>query len=291
MDDGSWARIEPLRPSWPERSPGPRPVDARLCLQGILYVLHQDIAWRFLPLGAGVRTRTTCWRRLDRWQQAGVFEELHRLLLPELNAAGDLDWSRACGDGSHIRAKEGAATGPSPVARRKTGSEHHSICDGEGTSDGNAFELAEQAKVCSTTLRNSPGPLMFRPCGRSRAGSCGAADVGVRRPDHIRVRNYDAATARPARFDHRNPLRQGGKSRNFTRQPGERWLPCGHPHLVSLSAGGNTVDRDGVLSLDEATRSRPPGRCTCPTHDTSCQLCESPAPAGAATVGVDRTPV
>ncbi|MFB6555777.1 MULTISPECIES: transposase [unclassified Streptomyces] len=58
VDDGLWARIEPLLPPWPERSPGPRPVDDRLCLQGILYVLHQDIAWRFLPLGAGVRTRT-----------------------------------------------------------------------------------------------------------------------------------------------------------------------------------------------------------------------------------------
>ncbi|MGW7279203.1 transposase [Streptomyces sp. NPDC054844] len=46
VDDGLWARIEPLLPPWPERSPRPRPVDDRPCLQGILYVLHQDIAWR-----------------------------------------------------------------------------------------------------------------------------------------------------------------------------------------------------------------------------------------------------
>lgn len=37
-----WAQIEPLLPSWPEQSPGPKPVPDRLCLQGILYVLHQE---------------------------------------------------------------------------------------------------------------------------------------------------------------------------------------------------------------------------------------------------------
>ncbi|MFF5968442.1 transposase [Streptomyces collinus] len=52
----------------------------------------------------------------------------------KLNAAGELDWSRACVDGSHVRAKNGGtATGPSPVDRRKTGSKHHLICDGKGT--------------------------------------------------------------------------------------------------------------------------------------------------------------
>ncbi|MDQ0932199.1 transposase [Streptomyces turgidiscabies] len=59
---------------------------------------------------------------------------MHRILLVELNAAGELDWSRACVDGSHIRAKKGGGdTGPSPVDLRKTGSKHHLICDGRGT--------------------------------------------------------------------------------------------------------------------------------------------------------------
>ncbi|MFE6288177.1 transposase [Streptomyces sp. NPDC057877] len=46
MEDDLWARIEPLLPPCPERSPGPKSVNDRLCLQGILYVLHQDIAWQ-----------------------------------------------------------------------------------------------------------------------------------------------------------------------------------------------------------------------------------------------------
>jgi transposase len=130
VDDDLWALIEPLLPPWPERSPGPRPVANRLCLQGILYVLYNDIAWQLLPLELGYGSGQTCWRRLERWQQAGGFDQLHRILLSEVNAAGELDWSRACVDGSHIRAKKGV---PTPVDRRKTGSKHHLICDGHGT--------------------------------------------------------------------------------------------------------------------------------------------------------------
>ncbi|MEU4359235.1 transposase [Streptomyces virginiae] len=48
MDDDLWTLIEPLLPPWPTRSPGPRSVPDRLCLQGILYVLHNDIAWQLL---------------------------------------------------------------------------------------------------------------------------------------------------------------------------------------------------------------------------------------------------
>ncbi|ROQ77712.1 hypothetical protein EES39_27640 [Streptomyces sp. ADI92-24] len=83
-----WALIEPLPPPWPERSPGPRPVSDRLCPQGILFVLYNDIAWQLLPLGLGLGfgSGQACWRRLDRWQKAGVFDRLHRVLLAELHA-------------------------------------------------------------------------------------------------------------------------------------------------------------------------------------------------------------
>ncbi len=103
-----WAVIEPVLPPWPERSPGPRPVSDRLCLQGVLFVLYTGIPWQQLPLELGFGSGQTCWRRLERWQEAGVFDQLHRILLSELNAAGELDWSRACVDASHVRAKKGA---------------------------------------------------------------------------------------------------------------------------------------------------------------------------------------
>ncbi|WP_373465071.1 transposase [Streptomyces sp. V2I9] len=133
MDDDLWALVEPLLPPWPERSPGPRPVPDRLCLQGILFVLHNDIAWQLLPLELGFGSGQTCWRRLGRWQKAGVFEQLHRVLLAELNAADELDWLTGVrGRLPHPREKEGPETGPSPVDRRKTGSKHHLNGRGHG---------------------------------------------------------------------------------------------------------------------------------------------------------------
>ncbi|MGW7613786.1 hypothetical protein ACWGKW_42475 [Streptomyces sp. NPDC054766] len=55
----------------------------------------------------------------SRLQQAEVFDQLHRILLTELNAAGQLDWSRACVDSSHARTKKRGV--PTPVRRRSTG--------------------------------------------------------------------------------------------------------------------------------------------------------------------------
>nr|WP_262928632.1 transposase [Streptomyces sp. CBMA152] len=48
-----WARIEPLLPAWPQRSAGPRPVDDRLCRQGLLFVLYTGMTWQQLPLELG----------------------------------------------------------------------------------------------------------------------------------------------------------------------------------------------------------------------------------------------
>ncbi|MEU8718597.1 transposase [Streptomyces sp. NPDC048663] len=81
-------------------------------------MLRNDIAWQLLPLEMGFGSGQTCWRRLDRWQRAGVFDQIHRILLAKLNAAGELDWSRACVDGSHIWANKGV---PTPVRHRSTG--------------------------------------------------------------------------------------------------------------------------------------------------------------------------
>ena len=77
-------------------------------------------------------TRRTAWRRLRAGQQAGVWEKLHELLLAELRAADQLEWSRAVADSSYLQAKKGAKTGPSPVGRGRTGSKHHLLVDGRG---------------------------------------------------------------------------------------------------------------------------------------------------------------
>ncbi len=41
-----WKLIEAVLPPWLAKAPGPRPVPDRLCLQGILFVLHTRIGWK-----------------------------------------------------------------------------------------------------------------------------------------------------------------------------------------------------------------------------------------------------
>ncbi|MGW0537627.1 IS5 family transposase [Streptomyces sp. NPDC003032] len=223
VDDDLYELIEPLLPPWPQRSPGPRPVDDRLCLQDILYVLINDIAWQLLPLEPGFGSGQTCWRRLDRWQQAGVFDGLHRLLLAELNAVGELDWSRACVDGSHVRAKKGgAATGPSPVDRWKTGSKHHLICDGRGTPLEVITTAADVNDVTQTlALVDGIPPVAGRP-GRPR-----------RRPDALPGdKGYDSNA-------HRDELRHRRILPVISRKGSVRWERRAELHdaFTSLACG------------------------------------------------------
>jgi transposase len=110
VSDALWERIEPLLPKKQRRLrfPGRKRLPDRQALQGILFVLYTGIAWRHLPLELGFGSGSTCYRRLDEWQRAGVWEQLHEVLLAELRAAGELEWSRAVADSSHVQAKKGA---------------------------------------------------------------------------------------------------------------------------------------------------------------------------------------
>jgi transposase len=120
VSEGLWARLEPLLPNRQRRFryPGRKPLDDRLVLQGILFVLHTGIGWEHLPQKLGFGCGITAWRRLRDWREAGVWERLHELLLAELHAAGEIDWSGAIADSSHVQAKKGA---PRRVPARSTG--------------------------------------------------------------------------------------------------------------------------------------------------------------------------
>lgn len=105
----------------------------RQALCGILVVLHTGIQWEYLPQELGFGSGMACWRRLAAWNEAGVWEKLHQLLLNKLRSKNQLDWSRAKLDSSHVRAaRRGPKSGPSPVDRARPGSKHHIITDGQG---------------------------------------------------------------------------------------------------------------------------------------------------------------
>ena len=89
VDDELWELIQSLLPRRRRRCryPGRRRLEDRLVLSGILFVLSTGIAWQRLPQELGFGSGMTCWRRLRDWQQAGVFERLHQLLLAKLRHA------------------------------------------------------------------------------------------------------------------------------------------------------------------------------------------------------------
>ncbi len=106
VSDELWAIVEPLLPKpGPKQKDGRPRIPDRACLTGIVFVLKTGMPWEYLPQELGCGSGMTCWRRLRDWQEAGVWEELHRVLLNRLGEADRIDWSRASIDSSTIPAK------------------------------------------------------------------------------------------------------------------------------------------------------------------------------------------
>src|SRR3954465_11889540 len=110
VGDELWAVAELVIPKVERRHrfPGRKRIDDRKVLTGILFVLQTGIPWEYLPQELGCGSGMTCWRRLREWQQAGVWQRLHELLLAKLNQAERIDWSRAAIASSPVGAFGGA---------------------------------------------------------------------------------------------------------------------------------------------------------------------------------------
>jgi transposase len=109
VSDLFWARVWPLLPVVERRFryPGRRRIDDRRCLEGILFVLFSGLPWEAVPRELGV-SGVTCWRRLNEWQRAGVWERLLAVLVEELESLAALDEARLLIDASIAPAKKGA---------------------------------------------------------------------------------------------------------------------------------------------------------------------------------------
>jgi transposase len=122
VPDELWALVEPILPKHPY-VPGvgkPRVPD-RICLTGILFVLKTGIPWEDFPHEMGC-CGMTLWNRLDEWRRAGVWDQLHRLVLNQLRADEQIDLSRVIVDSSSVRAVHGGKKrDPAPWTAGKTG--------------------------------------------------------------------------------------------------------------------------------------------------------------------------
>ena len=115
FDDKKWFKIKPLLP--PKRLGRGRPrADDREVLEGILWILRTGAPWK--DLADRYPSPATCWRRLRDWEGQGIWLEIWRAFLSELDAESALDWSEAFMDGSFAPAKKGASVSVPPKGAR-----------------------------------------------------------------------------------------------------------------------------------------------------------------------------
>lgn len=108
VPDELWSLVAPLLPSFSSRPQGggTAPVDERAVFAAVVFVLTSGCAWRHLPETFGV-SPATAHRRFSAWTEVGLWRRLHRVVLDELGARGEMDWTSAIVDAASVRAKKG----------------------------------------------------------------------------------------------------------------------------------------------------------------------------------------
>ena len=107
VTDELWGIVEPLLPKHDPSPKGGRPrVSDRVCFTGILFVLKTGIPWEDFPCEMGC-CGMTLWKRLEEWTKAGVWGELHAVLLDHLRKHDALDLGKVVVDSTSVRAMHG----------------------------------------------------------------------------------------------------------------------------------------------------------------------------------------
>ena len=113
LSDVQWAAIEPHLPMV---HTGPRRVDDRRVISGIVYRLREGCRWRALPPEYG--PYTTVFNRWNRWSQRGLWQHIFAILVacadpPQITM---IDSSAVKAHRSAAGAKKGAKA--TPATRR-----------------------------------------------------------------------------------------------------------------------------------------------------------------------------
>ncbi len=146
LTDEQWELIEPLLPKAKRRADGcgRPPASNRTCFEGLLWILQTGAAWRFLP--DEFPSPSTCWRRLQQWQEQGVWLAAWRALLGGLDEEGLLRWDETFLDGSFAPAKKGALAVARISPHVGFGAQHQAAELGKCT--GNLSVRRRSAVVC-----------------------------------------------------------------------------------------------------------------------------------------------
>jgi transposase len=134
MPEKFYELARPILP--PEKVIGPeggrRRKSHHTVLKVIWFVLVTSCRWKDVPPEMGCCGETAR-ARLQAWERAGVWDQLHQLMLTLLNHEKQLHLQTAIIDTTQVRAFGGGeATGPSPVDRRKKGTKYTLLVDRDG---------------------------------------------------------------------------------------------------------------------------------------------------------------
>jgi transposase len=106
LSDAQWKRVERiLQPKRRADGRGRPWRDARVVLNGVLWILRTGAQWRELP--EKYPPFQTCHRRFQQWVRTGKFEKVLRLLARHLHEMGKLDLREAFVDATFAGAKKG----------------------------------------------------------------------------------------------------------------------------------------------------------------------------------------
>jgi transposase len=83
----------------------------------MLFRINTGIPWRDLPERYG--PWQTVYSRYRRWSRSGLWDRILTALQRELDAAGQIEWTLWCIDGSNVRAHRAAAGGGKKPARAR----------------------------------------------------------------------------------------------------------------------------------------------------------------------------
>jgi len=188
-------------------------------LEGVLWILRGGARWQDLP--DEFPHPSTCWRRLRDWEEQGVWLNLWRAFLSELNERQQLKWSESFLDGSFAPAKKGLRSWQN---RRGKGTKWMVMVDGAGVPLGDHLHSASPAEVrlAETTLATICVGRRRRP-GRPRQKPQRVIADGSYDSDPLRERPARRGIELIAAH-HKNRTRRPTQDGRALRRYKQRWI-------------------------------------------------------------------